>query len=134
MAVRKDYDSRTSSVTFRTKNHLRTIPVSPAAKSLLDRRAKGKAPGDPLFANGGRAWKAHDWRAVVKQAAADAGLPDAVVLNTLRHSWITDAIVGGLDLLTVAKLTGTSLAMIEKHYGHLAQGAAREKLARLQFV
>ena len=132
--LRRDYDGRTGSVTFRTKDHPRTIPVSPMAKALLDRRAKGKQPGEHLFTNGGTPWQPHDWREPVKAAATAAGLPDAVVLYTLRHCWITDAIVGGMDLLTVAKLAGTSLAMIEKHYGHLVQGAARDKLAQVSFL
>jgi len=55
-------------------------------------------------------------------------------MYTLRHSWITDAIVAGMDLLTVSKLAGTSLLMIEKHYGHLVQDGAREKLAAINFV
>ena len=63
-----------------------------------------------------------------------AKVPDGVVLYTLRHCWISDAIVGGMDLLTVAKLSGTSLAMIEKHYGHLVQGVARDKLATVEFL
>lgn len=133
-ALRKDYDAKHGAVTFRTKGHTRTIPLSPAARALLDRLAKGKLPRAYLFTNGGTPWQAQDWRGPVKEAAAAAGLPPETVLYTLRHSWITDAIVGGLDLLTVAKLSGTSLAMIEKHYGHLVHGAARDKLAQVSFL
>ena len=43
-------------------------------------------------------------------------------------------IVGGMDPVTVARLTGTSLEMISQTYGHLVQDAAREKLAKLEFV
>jgi site-specific recombinase XerD len=56
------------------------------------------------------------------------------VLYTLRHSWITDAITGGIDLLTVAKLAGTSLAMIEKHYGHLVEDRVPDQLAAIQMM
>ncbi|WP_434026174.1 tyrosine-type recombinase/integrase [[Pseudomonas] boreopolis] len=132
--LRKDYDARHGTVTFRTKGHTRTVPLSPPAKALFDRLAKGKLPRAPMFTNAGAPWQPHDWRQPVKDAAAAAGLPDSVVLYTLRHGWITDAIVGGMDLLTVAKLAGTSLAMIEKHYGHLVHGAAREKLAAVQML
>ena len=132
--LRRDYDARSGSVTFRTKGHLRTVPLSPPAKSLFDRLAKGKLPAAPMFTNGGTPWQPHDWRQPVKAAAEAASLPSSVVLYTLRHGWITDAILGGMDLLTVAKLAGTSLAMIEKHYGHLVQGAAREKLAAVQML
>ncbi|MEN1928037.1 tyrosine-type recombinase/integrase [Luteimonas sp. MJ250] len=132
--LRKDYDGKSGSVTFRTKGHERRVPLSPPAKALFDRLAKGKLPNAYMFTNGGAPWQPHDWRQLVKTAAAKAGLPPTVVLYTLRHGWITDAIVGGMDLLTVAKLAGTSLAMIEKHYGHLVHGAARDKLAQIQMI
>ncbi len=132
--VRGDYDDRQGVATFRTKGHTRTVPLTPAAQNLFDRLAKGKAGRDYLFTNAGARWRAHDWSALVTAAAVDAGLPAEVVLYTLRHCWITDAIVGGLDLLTVTKLAGTSLAMVEKHYGHLVQSSARDKLAAVQFL
>ncbi len=132
--LRRDYDAKHGAVTFRTKGHTRTVPLSPAAKVLFDRLAKGKLPAASMFTNGGAAWKPHDWRELVKAVAKAAKVPDGVVLYTLRHCWITDAIVGGMDLLTVAKLSGTSLAMIEKHYGHLVQGVARDKLATVEFL
>lgn len=132
--LRKDYDDRTGSVTFRTKTGARTIPVSPAAQELFDRLAEGKKPGDLMFTNGGAPWTPQAWAPLVKRAAAKADLPEEIVAYNLRHSWITDAIMGGMDLLTVARLTGTSLEMISKTYGHLVHGAARDKLASLSFV
>ena len=132
--LRRDYDARHATVTFGTKVQARTVPLSPAAKALFDRLGKGKLPAAHLFTNGGAPWRPHDWREPVKAAARQADLPDTVVLYTLRHCWITDAIVAGMDLLTVAKLAGTSLAMIEKHYGHLVHGAARDKLAEVNFL
>lgn len=135
ICLRSDYDGRTASVRFRSKDHDRKIPLSPAAGAMFDRLAKGKLPKAHLFTqDGGKAWTADAWSDPVREAAARAGLPAGVTLYTLRHCWITDAIVGGMDLLTVAKLAGTSLAMIEKHYGHLVQGAARDKLAQVQFL
>lgn len=132
--LRRDYDARHATVRFKTKNHERVIPLSPASKDLFDRLAKDKLPAAPMFTNAGKAWSSSDWAERVRNAATDAGMPDGVVLYTLRHCWITDAIVGGMDLLTVAKLTGTSLSMIEKHYGHLVQGAARDKLVAVSFL
>ncbi|WP_423166814.1 integrase arm-type DNA-binding domain-containing protein [Stenotrophomonas maltophilia] len=135
LCLRSDYDDRTASVRFRSKDHDRKIPLSPAATALFDRLAKGKLPKAHLFTQDGKkVWTPSDWSELVRDASARAGLPAGVTLYTLRHCWITDAIVGGMDLLTVAKLAGTSLAMIEKHYGHLVQGAARDKLAQVQFL
>lgn len=132
--IRSDYDHRTGAVTFRTKDHLRTIEISPAAGLLFTRLAAGKKPGDDMFTNGGATWTPADWSEAVRAAAEAAGLPSGVCMYTLRHCWITDAIVGGMDPLTVARLVGTSLEMIQKHYGHLVHSAAREKLAALSFL
>jgi uncharacterized protein (DUF433 family) len=38
---------------------------------------------------------------------------------------------GGLPILTIAQLSGTSLAMIKKHYGHLLHDDVEEALATL---
>jgi integrase len=61
-------------------------------------------------------------------------LPEGVCLYTLRHSWITTALQGGLATLDVARLTGTSVMMIEKHYGHLVASAARARLAKVAMI
>jgi hypothetical protein len=39
-------------------------------------------------------------------------------------------VTGGLDLLTVAQISGTSVAMIERHYGALRANVAATALAK----
>ena len=46
----------------------------------------------------------------------------------MRHSVISDLVHDGLDLLTVAQISGTSVAMIERHYGHLRGEVAAGRL------
>ncbi|UKE49995.1 MULTISPECIES: hypothetical protein [Xanthomonas translucens group] len=87
--TRSDYDQRTGAVTFRTKDHLRTIEVSPATGLLFTRLAEGKKPGDVLFTNAGAAWTPADWSDGVRAAAESANLPAGVCMYTLRHCWIT---------------------------------------------
>jgi len=70
----------------------------------------------------------------VKAAAMRAGLPPQTCLYTLRHSFITQALLDGVCTLEVSKIVGTSLAMIEKHYGHLVHDTARERLAKVQLA
>lgn len=134
---RSDYQVRNGRgfATFRTKGHERCVPLSPQAQALFDRLAKDKLPTAYLFTkDNGHPWAAHDWCDAFKEAVQAAGLPPETVLYTLRHSWITDAITGGIDLLTVAKLAGTSLAMIEKHYGHLVEDRVPDQLAAIQMM
>jgi hypothetical protein len=39
-----------------------------------------------------------------------------------------------MTTLEVARIVGTSLTMIEKHYGHLVNDTARERLAKVQMI
>src|SRR5690606_14249632 len=110
----------------------RILPLSRDAVAHLKECAKGKLPGAWLIARAdGSQWKKEAWRDEVKAAARKARLPKATVAYTLRHSVITDLVTGGLDLFTVAKLAGTSVVMIEKHYGHLQREHARSALEKL---
>lgn len=43
-----------------------------------------------------------------------------ITLYSLRHSYITRAIEGEVQLSIIAKNTGTSVAMIERHYSHIS--------------
>ena len=49
----------------------------------------------------------------------------------MRHSVITDLVTNGLYPLTVAQLSGTSVVMIEKHFGHHRANYAAKALAGL---
>lgn len=110
----------------------RYIPLPPATAKLIADEARGKLPAAPLFARwDGGSWRKDGWMKAIREGVAAAGLPVRTTAYTLRHSAITDLVVGGLDLLTVAKVSGTSVAMIEKYYGKLRQAEARDALAKL---
>jgi integrase len=116
------------------KTKRRDIPLSADAVAHLKACAKDKLPGVWLISRDGdnRQWKKEAWRDEIKLAAAGAKLPRAIVAYTFRHSVITDLVKSSdIDLLTVAQLSGTSVAMIEKHYGKLRQKHARAALEAL---
>jgi len=132
---RSAFDSRTKAVRFRGKAGERTVPLSPPALVLFARFAKSKLPAAPLLTrDDGKAWNASDWDEALRAAAKAAKLPAGTVLYSLRHSFITEALLGGMATLEVARLVGTSLAMIEKHYGHLVADRARESLAAVRML
>ncbi len=110
----------------------RKVSLPDATAAFFAQQTKDKLPGAPLLSRAdGKAWDKDAWKYPVKDAARTAQLPDTVTAYSLRHSVITDLIHAGLDTLTVAQLSGTSVLMIEKHYGHLTHDHAREALARL---
>ena len=92
--------------------------------------APGPSPSGRTRGNGA-AWDRNTWGDAIADAAKAAKLPSGTVAYTLRHSVITDLVTDGLPLLTVAQLSGTSVAMIAKHYGHLVGKDAEQALARL---
>jgi integrase len=129
-ATRGQFDARLKTMTFNGKVGARTVPLSAPALALFKRLAKDKLPTDPLFMrDDGKPWAHSDWDELVRAAGEEAKLPKGVCLYTLRHSFITQAITDGMTTLDVARLCGTSVGMIEKHYGHLVASSARERLA-----
>lgn len=107
------------------------LPKSTAA--FFAEQAKDKLPTAPLLARAdGKFWNKDSWKDPFKEAARAAGLPVEAVAYNLRHSAITDLIaLHRLDTMTVAVLSGTSLPMIEKHYGHLLRDHAADALGKL---
>ncbi len=129
-----DFDRKRDLLTVRKDktDKVRTIPLPKDTADFFREACKGALPASPLLrrADGAR-WDKDSWKYPVKAAATAAGLPAGTVAYSVRHSTITDLVTNGLDLVTAALLSGTSVAMIEKHYGHLRQEHAREALARL---
>lgn len=112
--------------------HDRNIKLPPATAAFFEAATTGKLPSAPLLAQAdGRAWNKDAWKGPVQAAAQAAGLPAGATTYTLRHSTISDLVHGGLDLLTVAQISGTSVRMIEKHYGHLRGAVAEAALSML---
>lgn len=131
----KHFDSRLSTLAIGKDKggRERRITLPPATAAFFVQQAGNKGPDEPLLARAdGQAWNKDSWKHPFKEAAKAAELPAESTLYSLRHSTITDLIVlHKLDTLTVSQLSGTSLAMIEKHYGHLLRDHAADALARL---
>ncbi|QYJ07906.1 tyrosine-type recombinase/integrase [Qipengyuania flava] len=130
----RDFEKRTRSLTIgKDKNgNPRQISLPPVIADFFSEQVKGKLPAAPIFARaGGEAWNKDAWKYPIKEAVKAAGVPGAASAYTLRHSVITDLIRARLPILTVAQLSGTSVAMIERHYGHLVRDDAEEALASI---
>lgn len=112
--------------------HARALKLPKETAAFFAAAAKDKLPGAPLLARAdGKAWNKDAWKWPVKAAAEAAKLPAGTTAYTLRHSTISDLVHGGLDLLTVAQISGTSVKMIERNYGHLRGNVAAAALAKL---
>jgi len=78
-------------------------------------------PTGPLFRNTrGRPWRLGTVAAQF-QRFRKLGLIGKATVYSLRHRFATDFLLAGGSLAYLAQLQGNTVAMIEKHYGHLAE-------------
>lgn len=131
-----DYDKSRRVLNIRKgKTGPRSVPLNDAAANLFDRLRKGKLPSGYLLPrDDGLPWQHSDQDELMREAVKQARLPHGTVFYVLRHTFIANALTGGVDIHAVAKLCGTSVRMIELHYGKLLHNDAREKLNRIAFV
>lgn len=133
-ALVRDFDARTGTLVIERDKagEGRSIKLPGEHVEMLKKQVRDKLPRAPVFPRAdGKAWDKDSWKGPIKDAAAAAGLPPETTAYTLRHSTITDLVTGGLDLLTVAKVAGTSVKMIDSHYGSLRGDHAAKALAGL---
>jgi integrase len=121
----------------------RLVPLPPALQRRLDRYLRGSRPKavdtDRLFVSVRRgrsgAYEPLTPSGVlqlVRVATARAGVPKRVHTHLLRHSFITNALRGGMNPMMVAQIAGhTSLRMIERTYSHLNQTDAYQAMLDL---
>ena len=134
-AKRSQFDARTKTMQFVGKVGPRSVPLSPPAVALFTRLAKGKLPAARLLVGpDGKPWSHSGYDETFKAAVKKAKLPPATVLYSCRHSAITAMLTAGMSTLDVCRIVGTSLAMLEKNYGHLAVSAARDRLADVELL
>ncbi len=124
-----DFDAAQGTLALSGKTGSRVVTLSTAAVEFFKEQAKSKLPSAPLLADAyGNRWNKDSWKKRFRNTVRAAGLPDSVVMYTLRHVGISELIAGGVDVFLVAKLAGTSTAMIDKHYGHLRHAQTRASL------
>lgn len=105
-------------------------------------QASGMVDTAKLFTTAdGRPWRRDQWAQEVRSAIAshnrttkaDERIPTEASAYSFRHARISELLqVYGVDPLTVAAQTGTSLRMIERTYFKFIRSAMLEKLAGLK--
>jgi len=121
----------------RTKT-IRHITLNDEALDIFRRHCHGKAGSDRVFLNSDRRpWsesllpKRFDRVKEVAKAQKLGEVRDHVTIYDFRHLWISEMLIEGNDLATVARMAGTSIRMIETVYGHFRNEHLREAQDRL---
>ena len=116
-----------------TKTRLsnRAVPLQAKALEALDRIPPSDNP--ILFPNarGGRIDFRVFGRRHWKAAQEAAGIEPHRDLYDMRHTYATFALRAGVPVFAVSRFIGSSIAMIDRHYGHLANDSRRHAVALL---
>jgi integrase len=118
--------------TPKTKASLRAVPVQAVALRALEELRRPDPECPLLFpaVRGGHI-DLHNFRnRIWKPAQRAAGITPLRRVYDLRHTFATFALRAGISTFDLSRRMGTSLAMIDRHYGHLARDG-REHAIRL---
>ena len=71
-------------------------------------------------------WRTREWYPALDAAGIARRGP-----YHLRHTFATEALAAGVSIFELARVMGTSVAMIDSRYGHLARDSEASIRARL---
>jgi integrase len=115
----------------KTRLSTRAVPLQTIALEALDRLPPSQ--DSLLFPNsrGGyidfRSFGRRHW----KPAQTKAGIEPLRHLYDLRHTYATFALRAGVSVFAVSRFIGSSIAMIDRHYGHLARDSREHAVSLL---
>ncbi|MDX1573805.1 MAG: tyrosine-type recombinase/integrase [Methylophaga sp.] len=123
-----DYDSANRVINIRFgKTGPRQIYLSSSAAQKFDAWTRLKLPNAPIFTQDGEtSWGKNNHSRLFHEAAKQGDLPKGSVFYNLRHYYISKALMAKLPLQFIAENCGTSIRMIEKHYGKFMESDRRE--------
>jgi integrase len=115
----------------KTRLSTRAVPLQAKALEALDRLPGSNNP--ILFPNmrGGRIDFRIFGRKHWRPAQSKAGIDPCRGLYDLRHTYATFALRAGVSVFAVSRFMGSSIAMIDRHYGHLASDSREHAVSLL---
>jgi len=115
----------------KTRRSVRAVPLQSIALEALARLPECESPLLFPSARGGyidlHNFRAREWR----PAQLAAGIDPLRRPYDLRHTYATFALRAGVSIFDLSRFMGASLAMIDRHYGHLARDGREHTVALL---
>jgi len=117
------------------KTGKRTVWLSDAGLDFFRERSALKLPSAYLILqDNGKAWGKSNHSREFFRACRRAKLPDETIFYSLRHYHISKALLAGVSAQVVAENCGTSIRMIEKHYGKFLKSDRRKMMNNIEIA
>lgn len=116
--------SRFSRLRGNRRGPRRSIPSSPAWTRPTSSRVRNGGPFDV------HSFRRREWNPAVESS----GIAKPARLYDLRSTFASHALAAGVTVYELARIMGTSVAMIEAHHGALLDTAPESLLERLDAV
>ncbi|MCX5659838.1 MAG: site-specific integrase [Planctomycetota bacterium] len=110
----------------------RTIILNPDALAIVSIACQNKSPDDFIFTDEkGNPFSRFQAAYYMRRAVEKAGARDHLDIYSFRHLWISEALMSGVRMPEIARMAGTSIAMIEKVYGHISNSHLQDAAAKI---
>jgi len=110
------------------------VQITPELAARLKQEAKGRAGDAPLLMrSNGEPWgyrRSDQYRREFAEVVEAAGLDSEVTPYSLRHSYISRALLRGISITLIADATDTSEREIRRHYAKLISDHSGEIMRR----
>jgi site-specific recombinase XerD len=112
----------------------RDVVLNSEAVAFFEEIIKDRDPEELLLPrDDGAPWGKNHHIRPMEEAVKRAKLPDATTLYALRHTHISQALLNNMNIKLLADNCGTSIAMIEDHYGKFLAGSRRKLIEKSGF-
>jgi len=112
----------------------RILYLTPELVELVERLIV-RQPTGYLFRNrDGEQWTDSAFYLMLKRRRKKLGLKGKMIAYSYRHTFATNWLLDGGSIKILAELMGNSVAMIEKHYGHLDADRATVRKRFIEFT
>jgi integrase len=116
------------------KTGARDIVLTEEAVEWFTGITAGRSPDELLLPReDGSGWTKSVHARDMNEAVAKAKLPKGTTLYSCRHTYASQSLLAGMNILLLARNMGTSVKMIEQHYGKFIAASKRKLVEESAF-
>lgn len=130
----RDFRADLGTLSVDGKTGQRDIVLTKEAVRYFREITAGRGADKLLFPkDDGTAWAKNHHQRPMQEAVKRAKLPADTTIYSLRHTYASQSILAGMNLKLLAENMGTSIRMLEVHYGKFIAGTKRKLVEESAF-